>query len=915
MRSWKTGPRSWLAGSIKPVYLRKPRFYCVQAGLFLGLAVLPIMGLHAAAQSSVTDVNCNDSMFTSSATCQGAQQQQQPQQTGAAYSAAQATGIQGIPALRSADNQQVYVDNAGFNGRTPGTNGMQQSFFPPDPVTDLQKLARQATGEMLPIFGRDLFQRAPSTFAPADQIPVTPDYVIGPGDEILLRISGAESFNSQLTVDTAGNIYVPKVGTIQVAGLHASELQNRITAEVNHVYRNYKLSVSLGHLRSIQIYVVGEARRPGAYTISALSTILNALFVSGGPDVQGSLRHIQIRRNGQVLPDFDLYDLVLRGDKSRDARLESGDTIFIPPVGPQVALGGSVRHPALYEIRQGSTLEDVLQLAGGFSATGTTTQLRLERVEANTARQAMQVNLDAAGRAMLLHDGDVLYAGHITDGYEKSVTIRGNLANPGRFAWHPGMKLSEIIPDRRSLLTTNYWRERNRLGVPVPLFEPAPMQRPMFPAQGTRAGLASSTRTDQNNLPEDGYHSNSLDSAGTNGASAVDSATQRQDPANQVGLAIGDVLSSEVSNDPDNRNGLNGSPGSETQRGDGTPLGRPDTNQSRDMQQTASSGGPITRIQIPAPEIDWAYAVIERLNPDTLKSSLVPFNLGKLVQGGDPTQDLPLQPGDVVTILSQRDILVPQELLTKYVRLEGEFIASGVYSVGPDETLEQLIQRAGGFTTKAYLYGSSFQRESARVFQQQRLDEYVSQLSTDMERATAERAASSTTGILDPNALAEQRSLVSQLRQMRATGRVVLEFHPRSTGVASVPPIPLENGDVFRVPSKPNTVSVIGAVYGQNVFLYDPHRHLEDYVDLAGKTNRVADKDHAFIIRADGSIYSRQRAKGVFYNHFDITSINPGDSIVVPEKLIKPSALRQLIDYSSILSSFGLAAAAINVVR
>ena len=911
MGRWMIGARLWRAGTMRQLPWRGSRSPCLRFSSFLVLATLSIAGLHAVAQGSA-NINCGDSLFGSSPACQGAQQQQ-AQQASAASFAGQAMDTQGSSNPRSQDNQQVYVDNAGINGRSPNANAAQQSFFSPDPVTDLQKLARQSTGEMLPIFGRDLFQRAPSTFAPADQIPVTPDYVVGPGDEILLRISGAESFNSQLTVDTAGNIYVPKVGSIQVAGLRASALQSRITEEVNHVYRNYKLSVSLGHLRSIQVYVVGEARRPGAYTISALSTILNALFVSGGPDVQGSLRHIQIRRNGQVLPEFDLYDLVLRGDKSRDARLESDDTIFIPPVGPQVALGGSVRHPALYEIKPGSTLEDLLQLAGGFSATATPTQIRLERVEDNTARQVMQVNLDVAGRSMLLHDGDVLYAGHITDGYEKSVTLRGNLANPGRFAWHPGMKLSDIIPDRRSLLTTDYWRERNRLGVPMPLFEPAPLPRPMYlgqPGQGTSEGLASNTRTGQGNLPVDGSQANTLDSGGMNRASATDSSPQGLDPASQIGLAVGGVLPSEIANDTDYRNELNTVQGNNARNENGAAL-----NKSREMRQTASSGGPINRIQIPVPEIDWAYAVIERLDPNTLKSSLVPFNLGKLVQGGDPSQDLLLQPGDVVTILSQKDILVPQELQTKYVRLEGEFVGSGVYSVEPNETLEQLVQRAGGFTSKAYLYGSSFQRESARIFQQQRLDEYVAQLSTDMERATAERAASSTTGILDPNSLAEQRSLVSQLRQMRATGRVVLEFRPQSTGIASVPSIPLENGDVFRVPSKPNTVSVIGAVYGQNVFLYDARRHLEDYIDLAGKTNRVADKDHAFIIRADGSIYSRQRAKGVLSNHFDDASINPGDSIVVPEKLIKPSALRQLIDFSSVLSSFGLAAAAINVVR
>jgi polysaccharide export outer membrane protein len=274
-----------------------------------------------------------------------------------------------------------------------------------------------------------------------------------------------------------------------------------------------------------------------------------------------------------------------------------------------------------------------------------------------------------------------------------------------------------------------------------------------------------------------------------------------------------------------------------------------------------------------------------------------------------------LQPGDVVTIVSQADIPVPLAEQTKYIRLEGEFVGAGVYSVRPGEDLQDVVRRAGGPTAAAYLYGSSFQRESARLFQQQRLDEYISTLSTDMERSAAVRAASSSSGILDPNALGEQRTLVAQLRQLRATGRIVLEFQANTSGIESIPKIALENGDVFRIPSRPNTVSVIGAVYGQNVFLFDSKRHLGDYVTLAGKPNRIADRKHAFIIRADGSIFSRERAQGAFSNHFEDAAINPGDSIVIPEKLIKPTALKNLLDYSQVLSSFGLAAAAINVVQ
>ncbi len=843
-------------------------------------------------------------------------QQQQQDINLSGQQTAPTTGLE----QRNTSNSSLYVDQAGTDNTLSraGQQNTQTSRFPPDPLTDLQRLARSANGETLSVFGRDLFQNVPSTFAPGDQIAVTADYIVGPGDEVLLRIWGPETFNSQLTVDRSGSVYVPKVGAIHVAGLHFDELQQQITASVNRVYRNYNLTVNLGRLRSIQIYVVGEARQPGAYTVSSLSTVLNALFASGGPNVRGSMRHIQVRRGTTVLPDFDLYDLVLRGDKTRDVHLENGDTIFIPAVGPQIALGGSVRHPALYELKANSTLQDVLDLAGGFSAVGTGSNLTLDRIGEDHVRHTLTVAVDVAGRAMALRDGDVLYVGHISAGYEKTVTIRGNLANPGRFAWHQGMRLNEIIPDRMSLLTNNYWRERNRLGVPAPLFEPlvpAPRMQDQAPYSNSRGPLRTGqtsrqlqqntgydTRPDsasyedgdqrENNLPEDGVLGRtSSEEARLIGqvGPAVTGVITPQDAA-QTGMAAGAAAVSGTTPDSASR-------------------------RSSLSTATAANNTPVNRIQIPAPEINWSYAVIERLDPNTLKSSLVPFNLGRLIQEHDASQDLELQPGDVVTILSQKDIPVSLDAQTKFIRLEGEFVSPGVYSTQPGETLPELIRRAGGFTSKAYLYGSSFLRESARVFQQQRLDEYISHLSTDMQRALAVRAVSSSTGVLDPTSLAEQQNLISQLRQMRATGRVVLAFEPQSTGLQAIPAFALENGDVFRVPSVPGTISVIGAVYGQNVFLYNQKSRMENYLALAGRPNRIADKKSAFIIRADGSIFSREQANSVFSNRFDNARINPGDSIVVPEKLIRPTALRQLIDYSQILSSFGLAAAAINVIR
>lgn len=913
------GPSSRYKIMIFSIRVRRPSF----RSLLLAGLVLTVNQLDAQ-----TQVDCSSSIFSGTQPCQGQQQATQDQQQNISpQQQIQGAGASSTRGQQPNDTMQVYIDSAGnrWQRGTSVTDREQQQpqrQFPPDPQTDLQKLAHSSTGESLPIFGRNMFQQSPSTFAPADEVPVTPDYVLGPGDDVLVRISGAQqiSSNSQLTVDTSGNIYVPRVGAIQVSGLRASELQAKIAGEVNHFFRNYQLSVSLGHLRSIQIYVVGEARRPGAYTISGLSTALNGLFASGGPNVQGSLRRIQLRRGDKVITELDLYDLILRGDKSHDIRLESGDILFIPAAGPQVAIAGSVRHPAVYELKAdamgqtATSLQDVLTLAGGFGPTADPKRIRLERVDADLQRHAMTVALDDAGKAMLLHDGDVVYANHIAPAFQKTITIRGNLANPGRFPWHDGMRLSDIIPDREALLTGDYWRERNRMGVPTPLFEPDEFNAPT-PEQGVRVDSAQ-MRAGVVRRPD-----------GTN--SSRDALTQVLPPSpegegsqEQATLASGGVVSSSATQLDRSATMEAGTP----QRSNSQPT-YSQTDQANQLDQAAGFSRRLDRqqpvtavlrpniIRLPAPEINWSYAVIERLDPNTLKTTLVPFNLGKLVQDHDAGQNLELQPGDVVTILNQRDILVPQHEQTKFVQLEGEFPGAGVYSVKPGETLEQLVERAGGFTSSAYLYGSSFQRESTRALQQQRLDEYITKLSADMDRQTAVRGASTQTGVSDPNALALERNLVAQLRELRATGRIVLEFLPDSEGVLSLPHISLENGDVFRVPSRPSTVSVIGAVYGQNVFLYNPKRHLEDYLSLAGRPNRIADTHHAFIVRADGSVFSRERASGVLSNHFDTSRIFPGDAIIIPEKPISPTVEKQLLDYSQILSSFGLAAAALSVIR
>jgi protein involved in polysaccharide export with SLBB domain len=331
---------------------------------------------------------------------------------------------------------------------------------------------------------------------------------------------------------------------------------------------------------------------------------------------------------------------------------------------------------------------------------------------------------------------------------------------------------------------------------------------------------------------------------------------------------------------------------------------------------------PAQRIEVQqlAPEIDWDYAVIERLDSETLKTDLIPFDLGKLVLQHDATQDLELQPGDVVSIFSEADIHVPVAEQTKLVRLEGEFAHAGVYSAQPGETLRQLVERSGGLTSNAYLYGSEFTRLSTRAMQQARIDEYVQSLSMGIQRSALMLAASPTAassqGLASGVAMqGNEQSLLASLRQIRATGRIVLSLRPNSSGVDTLPNITLEDGDRFLVPYIPATVNVVGAVYDQNSFLFADRLRAGKYLRLAGGPNKDADRRREFIIRADGEVVSREMSNGPRGNEFSNLHIYPGDTIIVPEKLPKQSALYGLTNWSQMFSQFALGAAAIDVIK
>jgi polysaccharide biosynthesis/export protein len=709
----------------------------------------------------------------------------------------------------------------------------------PEPTIPFQQMVYESVGKMLPIYGASLFRNPPSTFAPVDSIPVTPEYVIGPGDELLVQAWGQITLDGHYIVDRAGSIYIPQVGAVRVAGLPFAQITAYLHSQLGRMFRDFELNVNMGQLRSIQVVIVGQARRPGRYTVSSLSTLIDALFATGGPNSQGSLRHIELKRRGKLQADFDLYELLRTGNDSKDTQLLSGDVIYIPEAGPRVAVTGSVNTPAIYELKDQTSVDQAIVLAGGLDILASNQQVRIERIDNHHVRSVLDVALANRGGDTLLCDGDVLEFTPIVDRFRDTVTLRGNVAVPGRAAWRPGMRIHDLIPNKESLITRDYWKRRSQLGSSTIDYLPVP--------------------------------------AGTEGTLDV------ADPSHAPHPALG--ATSTLS---------------------------------------AAAGAPSSLfksrndILLSAPDIDWSYAVIERQDKQDLTTRLLPFNLGRAVLDGNESDNLLLEPGDVVTVFSKADINVSQTQQTRYVRLEGEFASSGVYSVLPGETLRQLVIRAGGLTPKAYLFGASFTRESARRLQQERLTEYINQLelqSNQSAQATSAKAISDVDTAAALSSASSSRALIAQMRQLQATGRIVLESHPDSKGADTLPDLSLEDGDRFVVPDVPGNVNVEGAVYNQNSFLYDPRRRVGDYIWLAGGANRDADKKREFVIRADGSMLNRQYSSGLWGDIFDSVRLFPGDTVVIPQLIDKRATLRNLLDISQIIGQFGLGAAAVNVLK
>ncbi len=780
-------------------------------------------------------------------------------------------------------------------------------------------------------FGYELFAGAPTTFAPATDVPVSPDYIIGPGDEIHIQLYGKTNLTTDLTVDRDGMISFPEIGPITVAGLTFREMKDVIGREVENRTIGVDVSVSMGRLRSIRVFVLGEVFRPGSYTVSGLSTLTNALFASGGVLKIGSLRHVQLKRAGSVVSEMDLYDLLVRGDTSSDARLMPGDVIFVPPVGPLVGVAGEVLRPAIYEMNGPMTARQLIDLAGGLRPIAFRDLMQLERIE-NGERVTYDMSFDGTAERPL-ESGDLLKVFSIVDEDQLAVFLEGNVLRPGMRQYYDGMKLLDVISSPDELLPETYFayglierendlnRELEFIGFdlgaalidgrPEANVTLKPRDRIYVFHRGHFREAPSVSVRGEVRLP--GTYAYTKDmrvldlilAAGglTRNAWTHAAELMRTDPATmnvtRVPLDLTRVLADEEGSNillEDMDELVVHSIWEFRQHDQVQVLGevnKPGTYPLFDDMRVSDlifSGGNLKESAYRQEAELTRYSVVDGERRELRQ---VVVNLAAVLDGSVEA-DIILHPYD--KLLVRR---ISNWRGDEVVEVTGEVAFPGRYPIEDGEKMSHLIERFGGFLTDAYLPAAVFTREGVRQLQQEQLARMADQLEADLSRLTVSTSQSqSASASAQRQAAVEAGSqLVAELRTTKATGRMVISLedalrHPEDADIV------LADGDALYVPKRPDFVMVMGQVNNPTAFVYEEGKRVRHYVRLAGGKTRFGDIGKTYVVRADGSVDRSRWAR-----------LRPGDVVVVPETLERFAGMQFLLDISQVLYHIGIAAA------
>jgi polysaccharide export outer membrane protein len=831
----------------------------------------------------------------------------------------------------------------------------------PNPYADvpsLYDLYVQAASSARPVerFGLDVFRKgeANPAYLPMD-LPVGPDYVVGPGDSLSIDLWGGVSQRLFRTVDREGRVSLPEVGPILVSGRNLGDAQQEVQRVLRTQYRDVSADVSLQRLRTVRVYVVGDVFSPGAYDVSSLSTPLNALFAAGGVTQQGSLRKLQHYRGKRLIEEVDAYDLLLHGIRGDFARLENGDSLLVPPLGSVVKVDGMVRRPALYELHGEKTLEDTLDLAGGILPAAALRHIEVQRLVAHEKRTMLSLEIgetsdpEAIGsklRSFSVQDGDEIHIFPIAPYNSASIYLIGHVLRPGRYSYKPGMKLTDLVTSYADLLPEPSTRYAEIIRLHAPDYHPvvetfdlvaaiehpenAPQLEPLDTVHifgrydfepdpemlitGEVRAPGRYRTSGQQHLRDAIYQA-----GGVTPDAWLDSAQlfRRQPDGTTRVLSInlrdalaGDPLNNVLVQPRDrilvHREPVQVSPASVYVRGDVARPGRYPLAANMRVSDLVQSAGGLLRSANPDSGDLTRYAISYDSSGERTPSGHAGLNLAAALAGKED-QNLPLHDGDVLT--------VPQQAgwsdVGATVTLRGEVRKPGVYGIRPGERLSSLLKRAGGLLPTAYPRAAVFERTEIREFQQKSRQDLIQRLE---QESTVVKTSASTTGTeetaLQQAAIQQRERVLDALRKAPVSGRLVIHLRPDRRDFAGSPDdIELRAGDSLTIPKQPGGVLVIGQVFNTNALTYTPGRKASWYLSRAGGPTQLADKGRIFIIRCDGSVTSG--AQGGFWSGNVLSStLGPGDTIVVPEKaVLGGNTLKNVLAVAQIASSAALVAA------
>ena len=833
-------------------------------------------------------------------------------------------------------------------------------------------------------FGYDLFNKSPTTYAPATDIPISPNYVIGPGDNIEIILFGKQADDLSLQVNREGEIYFPSIGPISVAGLTFSDMKKVLLQRIEKQLIGVEASITLGLLKSIQVFVLGEAYQPGTYTISALSSLTNALFISGGVKDNGSLRNIKLNRNGETLVEFDLYDLLLKGDTSNDMRLQSGDVIFIPTLKRSVGIDGEVRRPGIYELLETDTAQELIDYAGGLLASAHKSSAQIERVHSSDGITIIDINLNEKDFLKTqLNDGDIVYAYPISNSVQDVVLISGYFKRPGFYQWKKDLKLSDLIKSSNDLLPsvdTNYVLIKREDPFNKSYSALQTSLEEVLINQDTEKDVKLESRdeifffsTEAIEVNDDDLESKKVLREkvveleqeklqlelrvveATSNALQTSQARSELSPEDEMLLKTGkrvqpkltlvqDLIDKDLEMlvmkdnvvqiirkdgfDVYEKQGFIEVASDEEMleevednvsilKGDRQAIIKPFV---KLLERQGRPGSPAKLVRIdgsvlfpgqypytPNMSVEDAIYAAGGLKDNTYVNDIEVTKLNLKNKEFISSRET-ISSSNIDTNIAPGDRILIKGALKKMrsVRIDGEVYFPGEYILSDNETLSELIDRAGGLTEEAFLPASFFQRESLRLAQVKRLKAARKSLQQELLFQST-RAGDVGASSVDVNGFMQLINMTDD-EEEESAGRLVFDLAEILEGTDD--DLMLEDKDRIVIPKKPQSVSVIGEVYVPSSHIFQNTNTLDDYIKLSGGTKPAAEEDAIYVIKADGSIVTNSTKNRFF--RAAANNIQPGDTIVIPFTTSTFSGLRAAQDVTQIVYQLAVAAAAIS---